>query len=314
LISGTFPVHQQLEKELASWYQKECALLFNSGYHAGIGVIPAIAQEGIIFSDELNHASLIDGCRLSRADIKVFRHGNFEHLESLLKTHTNRFPRWIASESIFGMEGEKTKLRELVHLKNKYDAALFLDEAHAIGVYGTLGRGLAEEMNLLSEIDLILGTFSKACGSFGGFAVGSEKLLTYIRNVARSFIFTTALPPAIAAVNRQAIALVRGMESERQKLRETGREVRSALRKHELEVRGDDSPIIPIILGSAERAIAFSETLLGQGIWIQPIRPPTVPPETSRLRITLSASHTKEEYEKLLRTFTEITYEQSYRR
>lgn len=306
LVSGTFPVHHKLEEELADWYGKEAALLFNSGYQGSVGLIPALAGTGVIFSDELNHASIIDGCRLSRAKVIVYRHRDLEQLETLLKAESDRFPRSIISESVFSMEGEKIDLKSLVALKQKYQAALFLDEAHAVGIYGKEGGGLAEELGLLQEVDLIFGTFSKAAGSFGSFATGSRKLIMVLVNKARSFIFSTALPPAVAAVNREAVRLIREMKKERLDLRRKGEEVRAMLRDFGLEVRGTDSPILPIMMGEAERASFVSEALRQEGIWIQPIRPPTVPPGASRLRMTLSLIHEQENYEKMFRAFRKI--------
>lgn len=299
LISGTKAPHRQLERRLAEWYKRESALLFNSGYQAGVGLIPAIADRGVIFSDELNHACLIDGCRLSRAHVAVYRHQDMEHLEQLLNAHSDSFPRWIVSESVFSMEGTKAPVLKLIELKQKYNAFLMMDEAHAIGVYGSEGRGWADARGGAADVDLIMGTFSKALGSFGAFAVGSKQLMTWIANTARSFIFTTALPPSVAAVNEAAIELIRTMDGERVALRRASKETRSFLNAQGWETRGDDSPIIPVIVGEEEKALQLSRMLLEQGLWIRAIRPPTVPPGTSRLRISLSASHSTQHLEKL---------------
>lgn len=312
LISGTAAAHRLLEERLAQWYHREAALFFNSGYQAGVGVIPAIADRGVIFSDELNHACIIDGCRLSRAEVAVYRHRDMGHLESLLKRisakagNPQQFPRWIVSESVFSMEGTAAPCRELVRLKQKYNAFLMLDEAHGIGVYGKTGRGLAEEFGLSDDVDLIMGTFSKAMGSFGAFVTGSQSLMTWIANTARSFIFTTALPPAIAAANEAAIGLVDGMTKARAELRKRAVLLRDFLKGLNFETRGEDSPIIPVVLGDEGRALQLAQHFLEHGLWIRAIRPPTVPTGTSRLRISLSASQSPRDEERLQTAFQEL--------
>lgn len=306
LLSGTFSQHHLLERELAAWYRKESALIFSSGYHTGIGAVTALSRNGTIFSDEMNHSCLIDGCRLSRAEVVIYRHRDMAHLEHLMKKHRQKSPRWIVTESLFSMEGEKAPLKDLVFLKERHDALLFVDEAHAIGLYGKSGKGLAEELHLLDRVDLIMGTFSKALGSFGGFVAGKRKMITLLANLARPFLFTTSLPPAIPAVNREAIRIVPGMGRERGEIRLKAKEVRGFFRELGLSVRGDDSPIIPVILGEASRALTFSRSLLQEEIWIPAIRPPTVPPGTSRLRVTLSLTHQACDYQKLFEAFRQV--------
>lgn len=305
LVSGTLPIHIDLEKTIAEWYEKGSALLFNSGYHAGIGVIPAIAQNGLVFSDELNHACLIDGCRLSQAKVYVYKHKEMEHLEWLLKKHHNKErPSWIITESIFSMEGEKAPLHDLIKLKKKYSTCLLIDEAHAVGVYGNNGRGVAEEFDIIDKVDLIMGTFSKALGSFGGFAIGSKNMMEFLINKTRSFIFTTALPPSVAAVNKASIELVKKMKLKREKLHIQAGRVRRILCQIGFSVLGkEDSLIIPIIIGESEKTVQYSKELIKKGLWVQAIRPPTVPNGTSRLRLTISASRTQKEYDLLFKSF-----------
>lgn len=306
LVSGTFQAHCDLENALASWYEKEAALAFNSGYQANVGIIPAISKNGVIFSDELNHASIIDGCRLSTAEVVIYKHRDLNHLDELMQRHSRQFPRWIITESLFSMEGEKAPLQGLVSLKKKHHAFLFLDEAHAVGVYGESGRGLAEELGVLPEVNLILGTLSKSFGAMGGFAVGSKNMMTFLANLARSFIFSTAFPPFMAVVSQDAIQLIKQMKDERIHLRKKGREVRSFLKELGLMTKGEDAPIIPVILGTPEQAITYSKALLHERIWIGAIRPPTVPAGTSRLRLSLSLRHTDYDYQTLYEGFTKV--------
>ncbi len=305
LISGTFSTHQKLEKKIANWLGRDSALFFNSGFHAGIGILPAVSEKGIIFSDELNHACLIDGCRLSKAEVVVYKHQDIEHLDFLLKRNTGKSPAWIVSESVFSMEGEKADLKNLVKLKKKHGVFLFLDEAHAIGIYGEKGGGLSEELNLLNQVDLVMGTFSKSMGSLGGFAAGSKKIIELILNRARSFIFTTASPPYLPVINAKALQILQKMHSERKKLKEISMNVRKRLNRKFI-VKGEDSPIIPVIVGESSDALNFSRKLLNHGIWVQAIRPPTVPEGTSRLRISLSLSHSGKDLEKLLQAFDNL--------
>jgi 8-amino-7-oxononanoate synthase len=300
LLAGTLPLHVALEKAVALWQNKEAALLFNSGYQAAVGVIPAMASTGVVFSDALNHASIVDACRLSRAPIKIYEHNNMTHLEALLQTHADVFPKWIVSESIFSMEGEPAPLRELIRLKEKYDAFLYLDEAHAIGLYGKKGCGLAEELGLAENVDLLLGTFGKALGSFGAFVAGSKPLMAYLVNSARSFIFTTSLPPSVVAANLSAVQLVPSLHEERMALRKKAKEMRQALKEIGFSVLGDDSPILALIVGDAFSAVSLSKQLEEEGIWVQPIRPPTVPEGKSRLRISLTANHSEKDLKTLL--------------
>jgi len=306
LVSGNSKAHVELEKLLADWYGKEDALFFNSGYNAGVGVISAVSGEGVIFSDQYNHASLVDGCRLSKAETVVYEHANMAHLESLLKQHSERFPQWIVSETVFSMDGDKAPLNKLVELKKKYKASLLIDEAHAVGVYGDLGRGLAEELGLFNEIDLLLGMFGKALGSFGAFAVGDKPIITWILNKARSFIFTTAVPPLIAAANVKAIELVKGMKNERLSLRKKAEVFRDFLKALDFVTEGDDSPIIPLLVGDPENTLRLSKALKEEGIWVQAIRPPTVPKGMSRLRITLSLLHQEKEYQQFFTALKKV--------
>ncbi len=316
LISGNSALCDELEASLAGLKGTEAALLFNSGYHANIGVIPALASEGdVIFSDELNHASLIDGCRLSKAETVVYRHLDLNHLEDLLKTTADRWgpsgergfspdssedPAWpvranrrrvIVTEAVFSMEGDVCPLDDLLKLAQKYEATVYLDEAHAVGVFGDQGEGLVSQAGArhASNLLICMGTLGKAFGSYGAFVAGSKSLRDFLINKARSFIFTTALPPAVLAASLAAVKIVQKEPERREKLWENVRRYGKAA-----------SPIISIPVGDARKTMEISQKLFEAGIYLQGIRPPTVPEGTSRLRLTVSAAHTDEHLERLV--------------
>lgn len=326
LISGNFELHDALESELATFKGTDAALLFNSGYHANIGVIPALAGEGdVIFSDELNHASLIDGCRLSKAKTIVYRHNDLNHLESLLKDLT-RLPSadtlslarrglgrgriLIITESLFSMEGDLCPLPDLLGLAKKYGAIVYLDEAHAVGVFGDHGEGLAPKG--ASTLLVSMGTLGKAFGSYGAFVAGSRTLKEYLINKARSFIFTTALPPPAVGASLAALKIVREEPERRERLWENIKNAGRVLSLRESFVGGlnrhqkaslappDLAPIISIKIGPADRTMQISRRLFEEGIYIQGIRPPTVPEGTSRLRLTVTATHTEDQIGRLI--------------
>ncbi len=295
LVSGNSPLHEELESGLARFKGAEAALLFNSGYHANIGVIPVLAEEGdVIFSDEFNHASLIDGCRLSRAKKIIYRHNDLNQLEGLLQKPPLPFGervgvrgrRLIVTEAVFSMEGDLCPLKDLLGLAERYGATVYLDEAHAVGVFGEHGEGLAAR-NPPPRL-ICMGTLGKAFGSYGAFIAGSKDLRDYLINRARSFIFTTALPPAAVGASLAALKIIQEEPSIRENLwRNVG-------------VVGGMSPIFSIKIGDAQETMEASRKLMEEGIYIQGIRPPSVPEGTSRLRLTVTATHTPEQIERLV--------------
>lgn len=279
LLTGTLPVYNELEELLANLYQKEGALLFNSGYHANVGISSALCQKGdVIFSDKLNHASIIDGMKLSDGKFFRFPHNDMNALEKLLIRERENFKNaFIISESVFSMDGDIEDLKKLVELKKKYNCNLILDEAHAFGVFGNNGLGVAEELGIINDIDLIVGTFGKAIGSMGAFAVGSRILIDFLINKSRSFIFSTALPPINIAFTKWIIE---------NKLPNT-----SYKRKKMLNIAknfGSQSHIIPVVIGENKDTVDLCEVLFHNGYFTLPIRPPTVPVGTSRLRLSLT--------------------------
>lgn len=307
LISGNNPLCDELEKALADLKGTEAALSFNSGYHANIGAIPTLAGEGdVIFSDELNHASLIDGCRLSKAKTVVYRHHDLNQLEDLLR-HRPQTPSLlrrglggglIITEAVFSMEGDVCPLNDLLALANKYDARVYLDEAHAVGVFGKDGEGLAPK-NPPDNL-ICMGTLGKAFGSYGAFIAGSRSLKDYLINKARSFIFTTSLPPAAVGASLAAVGIVRGEPESRKQLWKNVEMVRDFVGAcGHTPLHGGSSPIFSLPIGDARKTMEISQRLFDQGIFVQGIRPPTVPEGTSRLRLTVSATHTPEQVAEL---------------
>ena len=296
LLTGTLPIYNELENLLSNLYNKEATLLYNSGYHANIGISSALNQKGdVIFSDKLNHASIIDGMQLSQGKFFRFPHNDMEALEKLLKRERNNFKNaFIITESVFSMDGDIADIKTLVELKKKYNCSLILDEAHAFGVFGEKGLGVAEDLKLVQDVDLIVGTFGKAIGSMGAFVVGSKTLINFLINKSRSFIFSTAIPPINVAFTKWIIEneLPQTYEK-RKKMLELGQKL------------GSKSHIIPIIIGENKDTIELCEILFNNGYFTLPIRPPTVPVGTSRLRLSLTTDIDESELKILMEKINE---------
>ena len=296
LISGHLALHALLEEEIASWKGTEAALAFSSGYHANIGIIAALAgPDDAILSDELNHASLIDGSRLAKARVRIYRHVALDSLAEALRETAGARRRLIVTDSVFSMDGDRAPLREICELAKAHGAAVMVDEAHATGVCGPTGAGLVEELGLGGRVLVQMGTLGKALGSFGAYVAGPRSLVELLVNRARSFIFTTALPPASVGAARRAIALVREDPSLRERVWRNARDLRERLVDAGYRVAEVTSPILPVMIGESARVMALCEALLERGVFAQGIRPPTVPYGTSRLRVTVMASHTPEQ-------------------
>lgn len=291
LMSGNHPLHRQLEAATASLKNKEAALVFGSGFMANVGVIPALAERGdTIFADRLCHASIIDGCRLAGARLIRFRHNDIHHLEDLLKKHHDGRALVIV-ESVYSMDGDFCPLTELAELKSRHDFLLMVDEAHATGVYGPNGDGLAAETGTSDSVDIAMGTYSKALGSYGAFIAGDRLLIDYLINRARSFIFSTALPPAVVAASLAAITLVRENAAMRRQLLDKTALFRTLLTEGGLQITSP-SQIIPILIGDSDRALELVAELRDAGIFATAVRPPTVPINTARLRLSVTTHHT----------------------
>jgi 8-amino-7-oxononanoate synthase len=295
LISGNMTIHRRLEDGLTDFKGAEACLLFGSGYLANSGVVSAIAQEGdVVFSDALNHASIIDGCRLSRAETFVYDHCDVGHLEWGLRQAEGR-GALIVTDGVFSMDGDVAPLRDIVDLAQRYDARVMVDEAHGTGCIGPGGRGLVAELGLEHEVDVIVGTLGKALGSYGAYVLCDETMAKFLINTARTLIFSTALSPPSVAAAIAALDLLREQPRRVEKLQRNSRVLREALSESGMTVPEGDSPIVPLIVGEAEAAVAASDRALERGIFAPAIRPPTVPAGTSRLRLAVMASHTKTE-------------------
>jgi glycine C-acetyltransferase len=304
LVCGNMHPHEDLESALADLKGLPAALLFNSGYAANTGTIPALfGREDIIFSDRLNHASIIDGILLSRAEFKRYPHVDMEALEQGLKSAGQFKRRLIVTDSIFSMDGDAAPLKAITDLARRYDAWVMVDEAHGFGVFGARGAGLAEELEVTNAIQIHMGTLSKAAGCCGAYVCGSGALREYLINHARSFIYSTALPPGLAASARKAIAIIGDPEEgreRRQALAANGSFVRAQLKGLGFDTMNSSTPIIPVLVKDSAKAVAMSRRLLEQGFFVQAIRPPTVPQHAARLRITVTAAHTQDDLKKII--------------
>lgn len=297
LVSGSLAVHHELEESLAAANRCEAALMFSSGYASALGSIPALVGKGdVVLLDKLCHASLIDGARLSGATVRVFPHQHLGKLERLLASYRRTLPGaarvLVVTEAVFSMDGDLAPLREMVALKEQHGALLLLDEAHAFGVLGPTGMGLAEEAGVQHQVDLHLGTLSKAAGLAGGYVAGRRVLIDLLVNRARSFVFSTATPPALAHAGLAALEILRGEEGGRLRAR------LAAHRQSLADALGTPPPsaaIVPVILGAAEAALAAADELAQDGFMVPAIRHPTVPLGAARLRVTLSAAHAPED-------------------
>ena len=323
LISGNLEPYGILEQELAVWKGTEAALVFTSGYQANLGTIPAIVgPDDAVFSDALNHASLIDGCRLARAEVMVYHHCDAEDLERKLAERPAARPsaalgtgrKLILSEAVFSMDGDLAPLADLVFLAKKYGALLMVDEAHATGIFGPTGAGLIEDFGLQQQVDIQMGTFSKALGSLGGYIAGSRDLIQYLIQRARSWIFSTGLPPSVLAASTAALRIARQEPERRAALWRNVRHLRDGLAEigfesgpsTALRTGPAQSQILPLRLGDERRTMAACRLLLRQGVFVQGIRPPSVPPGTARLRIAPMATHTEEDITTALAAFRKL--------
>jgi 8-amino-7-oxononanoate synthase len=298
--------HREAELAFADFLGASDAALFSSGYAANVGALQALVGPGdAVFSDALNHASLIDGCRLSRASIHVYAHRDPEHLESLLREHRSRARRaLIITDSLFSMDGVTAPLRDVATLARSFDAGLLVDEAHALGVFGPNGRGLSAAVGI--EPDVVVGTLGKSFGVAGAFVAASQEVVELIRNRARSFVYSTAPPPMVARAAIAALRLVREADDARATLLRNAEDLRTGLRTLGFDVPNENSQILPVLIGDNERTMQLSAKLLDRGVFVQGIRPPTVPAGTARLRLTPMATHRPEHIEQAIDAFASL--------
>ena len=304
LISGNLELCEKLEDTLAAFKGTESALVFTSGYQANVGTVAALAGPGdAIFSDALNHASLIDGARLSRAEIIIYDHCDASDLERRMASRPAARRKLILTESVFSMDGDLAPLRDVAFLAKKFGALLMVDEAHATGIFGPTGAGCVEALGLGQQVDVQMGTFSKALGSLGGYIAGTKDLVSYLIHHARSFIFTTGLPPAVLAASTAALEIVRQEPERRQALWRYVRQLREGLQTLGFDMGQEQSQILPLRLGDSHRTMTACRYLLKNGVFAQGIRPPTVPDGTARLRLSPMALHTEQDIEGALAAF-----------
>jgi len=302
LVSGRQTLHAQLESDLAAFEDAEAALVFPTGFAANVGTIASLVGRGdVIFSDAKNHASIIDGCRLSGARVEIYPHSNMHVLLDLLKRAAGFRRRLIVTDSLFSMDGDLARLAELAQLAEQHHAMLMIDEAHATGVFGQHGRGIAEHLNVEDGVHVRVGTFSKALGSVGGFVVGARKLIDLLANRARTYVFSTAAPAATCSASHAAIKIVRDEPDRRIQLLERAAKLRSRLQESGWQIGLSRSQIVPVILGDPQKTMTFATKLRERGMFVPGIRPPTVPEGESLLRVSLSYLHSDEMQVKLTR-------------
>ncbi len=292
LLAGNHAIYDELEETMAKAFGREAVLTFVSGYHMNVGIIGALARKGtLILADKLVHASMIDGIRLASAPFERFKHNDLGHLERLILKHQEQYEELIVMvESVYSMDGDTADLKALVRLKQRYSKLrLYVDEAHAIGVRGASGLGLAEETETIQDIDFLLGTFGKALASLGGYIVCDKVVRSYLINKCRSLIFSTAMPPIRAGFNKAVFELLPSLEERRKRLTEGTAEIKDLLSELGLTTRSE-SQILPIIIGEAKETERYAELMQAEGFYVQAIRPPTVPEGSCRLRLSLTAS------------------------
>jgi glycine C-acetyltransferase/8-amino-7-oxononanoate synthase len=301
LISGNMILHEELEARIAAFKGTQSAIVFNSGYAANTGVIPAVAGENdVIFSDELNHASIIDGCRLSRARTAVYRHRDVDHLEALLRDNASARRRLIVTDGVFSMDGDIAPLPAIVSLAERHDALVMVDDAHGTGVLGNGGKGTVEHFGLTGRVPIQMGTLGKALGSFGAYVAGDRGLTRYLLNTCRSYIFSTALPPAVCAASLAAFSVLEQEPWRREQLWKNRARLATGLTKLGLDTGVSETPILPVLLGSAKRTLAAARLLLERGVYAPAIRPPSVPEGSSRIRMTVMATHTDDDIDRAI--------------
>jgi 8-amino-7-oxononanoate synthase len=301
LTTGNLAIHEELEAALAAFKGAGAALLFSSGYQAALGTIPALVDRGdLVLSDALNHACLIDGCRLSRAEVRVYRHGDVDHARSLLADGKRFRRRLLVTDGVFSMDGDLAPLLELCDLCEATDTWLMVDDAHGTGVLGPTGAGTAERLGVQERVPIQMGTLSKALASEGGFIAGSNELIHTLRNRARTFIFSTAPAPASVAAARAALSIAQREPERRRRLAANAASLRSGLSNLGLAVPSGETAVVPVIVGDPGAAVKLSALLEEAGVWVPAIRPPTVPPGTARLRFSVIATHTDADLECVL--------------
>ena len=305
LVSGSTDLHRQLEQRIAKFKKTESAILFSTGYLANVGTISTlIGKDDIVYSDELNHASIIDGCRLSKPKIRIYKHLDTEHLKDLLeKDVNNKCKKLIVTDTVFSMDGDLAPLPEIADLADKYGCMFMIDEAHSTGVLGKRGSGGTEYFGIEDRVPIVMGTLSKAVGSLGGYIAGSQKLIDFIRNRVRSYIFDTSLPASSLAASLAAIDIIEFEPGRREYLWKLINKFKKGLEEIGLTILPSHSAVIPVLIGEAQSTLGFAKSLKENGIYTPAVRPPSVPEGMCRIRATLMAKHSEKQIEKALEAF-----------
>ncbi len=303
-LNGTLDIHIKLEKELAEFLEKDGAIVFSTGFQTNLGIISSITgKDDIIIIDRQDHASIIDGCRLSFAEVKKFRHNDMADLERILKSLPQNKAKLLVVDGVFSMEGDMIDLPEVVRLKNKYNAKLLVDDAHGIGVLGKNGRGICEHFNLLDKVDIIMGTFSKSFASLGGFVVAEKNVITHIRHTARALIFSASMTPAMVASVLKSLEIIKKEPERRERLWKIVERVLSGFKKIGLDTGNSTTPVIPVIIGEDEKCFAFWKMLFENGVFANPVISPATPPGRALIRTSYMATHTDEDITIVLDVF-----------
>jgi 8-amino-7-oxononanoate synthase len=303
-LNGTLDIHVELERRLAKFLNREEALVFSTGYQTNLGIISTLAGKGdIVFTDRMDHASILDACRLSYASVHRFRHNDMDHLEQRLASVEGRVGKFIVVDGVFSMEGDLSNLPEIVRIAKKYNASILVDDAHGVGVMGENGRGTAEHFGLEMDIDLLMGTFSKSFASLGGFVAGPRKVIQYIKHHARSLIFSASMPPSSVATVLATLEIIETEPERRERLWKTTHLMRNGFEAMGFFTGETKTPIVPVIIGDDKRTFAFWKMLRSDGIFTNPIVYPAVPKNQSLIRTSYSSSHTDVELNRILRAF-----------
>lgn len=308
LVSGSSDLHRKLEERIAQFKNTEAAILFSTGYLVNVGTISSVVgPEDIVFSDELNHASIIDGCKLSKAKTEIYRHLDYDHLEELLSENSDYKKKLIVTDTIFSMDGDLVDLKRLVEISDEFGCMLMIDEAHAMGVLGDRGSGATEYFDVENKVPIVMGTLSKAVGSLGGYICGSQKLIDFIRNRVRTYIFDTSLPAASIAASIEAINIIENEKERRDNLWKLINRFKSGIEDIGLEILPTHSAIIPVLIGDPEPALKFSSMLREKGVYSPAVRPPSVPPGKCRIRSSIMATHTEEQIDFAIESFKQVS-------
>jgi len=309
-LNGTLDIHVKLENDLAEFYEKGGAIIFSTGFQTNLGLIAALGgKDDILIIDRQDHASIIDGCRLSFADVKKFQHNDMEDLERILNSLPEDRAKLIIVDGVFSMEGDLANLPEIIRLKKKYNTRLLVDDAHGVGVHGEKGRGSCEHFNVLHDVDIIMGTFSKAFASLGGFVVADKDVITHVKHRARALIFSASMTPASVASAQMALDIIKNEPKRRKRLWDISDRVLKGFKEIGLDTGNSETPVIPVIIGEDEKCFAFWKMLIANGIFANPVISPATPPGRALIRTSYMATHTDEDINTVLNVFNQCAHE-----